>query len=495
MHRVELAHAADFDGWRRHARLLAAQSVSPEAVCWQVRSEVPSLLLARDAANDALPCAAGAPAADAALRVPRAFIELARNVVLHNDPGRFELLYRVLLRLQREPRLLSLTVDPDVARLARMQKAVAHDIHRMHAYLRFRRVADERGERFVAYYEPEHHIVEAAAPFFVNRYAGQDWAILTPQCSLLWSRARDRTTDREVREEELTIGPGVTRDAAPATDALEDLWRAYYASTFNPARLNRRALQSHMPRRFWPQLPEAQLIEPLVAAASARTARMVAAPTPPPRRSRTAPPAPRAPSRGAAGEPTKAAIDACRRCPLWKGATQGVPGEGPPRARLMLVGEQPGDQEDLAGRPFVGPAGRLLDRALEEAGIDRTQVYVTNAVKHFKYELRGKRRLHKKPSDMEVEACHVWLQEELEAVGPALVVALGATALRALTGRAMPVQANRGTLLPLDENRQLLVTVHPSFLLRVPPENREREYAAFVADLRIAAQWLRGHGA
>lgn len=503
MHRVELAHAADFDGWRRHARALAAQSVPSGAVHWQVRGEASSLLLAEDAANDAQNPGTVARGngvmstteARPALRVPRTFIDLARNVVLHSDPGRFELLYRVLLRLQSEPQLLSLAIDADTSRLTRMNKAVAHDIHRMHAYVRFRRVAEHGGDRFVAYYEPEHHIVEAAAPFFVNRYAGQDWAILTPEASLLWSRARDHTVDRSDEEAALTVGPGVARDAAPQGDELEALWRTYYASTFNPARLNRRALQAHMPRRFWPLLPETQLIEPLAAAAVARTAHMVAAPTPAPRRSRTTPTRRTPAASKADGEaPDKPTLDACRRCPLWQGATQGVPGEGPPRARLMMVGEQPGDQEDIAGRPFVGPAGKLLDHALEDAGIDRTQVYVTNAVKHFKYELRGKRRLHKKPSDSEVDACNAWLQAELAAVSAPLVVALGATALRALTGRSMPVQANRGRTLPLDDGRQMLATVHPSFLLRVPPEDRDREYAAFVADLRIAAQWLRSHG-
>ena len=160
----------------------------------------------------------------------------------------------------------------------------------------------------------------------------------------------------------------------------------------------------------------------------------------------------------------------------------------------MLVGEQPGDQEDLAGRPFVGPAGQLFDRALAEAGIDRSRVFVTNAVKHFKYEPRGKRRIHKKPSDAEIEACNVWLQQEIEAVGAQLIVALGATAIRALAGRTLPVQANRGQVLALDDGRPMLVTVHPSFLLRVPPENRDAEYAKFVADLRVAARWLRDRG-
>ncbi|HVL75067.1 MAG TPA: UdgX family uracil-DNA binding protein [Noviherbaspirillum sp.] len=190
----------------------------------------------------------------------------------------------------------------------------------------------------------------------------------------------------------------------------------------------------------------------------------------------------------------RAAARGCQACPLWAGATQTVFGEGAEHGRVMLVGEQPGDQEDLSGHPFVGPAGRLLDRALAEAGIERDEVYVTNAVKHFKYELRGKRRLHKKPGDVEIAACVQWLERELDLVAPALVVALGATAARALLGRATPIEANRGRLMSFGEDRQLLITTHPSALLRMPGELKAAAYARFVADLRIAAPFASGSG-
>ena len=178
----------------------------------------------------------------------------------------------------------------------------------------------------------------------------------------------------------------------------------------------------------------------------------------------------------------------CKACPLWKNATQTVFGAGPQRARILLVGEQPGDQEDLAGEPFVGPAGKILDRALSEAGINRSTVYVTNAVKHFKFERRGKRRLHKKPADAEIDACLRWLTRELELVHPKLVIALGATATRALLGRATPIGVNRGKPMELPPYGKLLITVHPSFLLRAPDEYRDQEYRRFVADLKIAAR-------
>ena len=185
----------------------------------------------------------------------------------------------------------------------------------------------------------------------------------------------------------------------------------------------------------------------------------------------------------------------CRDCPLWKNATQTVFGAGPASARVVLVGEQPGDQEDLAGKPFVGPAGRLLDRALLDAAIDRKATYVTNAVKHFKFEPRGKRRIHKKPSELEIGACHQWLERELALVRPALVVALGATAARAVFGRTTAIGKNRGRILAGDQAKHpvdadLLVTVHPSFLLRVPDEDRDEAYASFVADLKLIAPYV-----
>ena len=185
----------------------------------------------------------------------------------------------------------------------------------------------------------------------------------------------------------------------------------------------------------------------------------------------------------------KAAAKACTACHLYKHATQTVFGEGPKGAKLMLVGEQPGDQEDVAGKPFVGPAGKILDRALEEAGIDRDQVYVTNTVKHFKWEPRGKRRIHKKPNSREIAACRPWLEAELRVVRPGLLVCMGATAAQAIFGPAFRVTRDRGKVLKSELAPKVVATVHPSSLLRQPDEeSREREYKLFVADLRVAVK-------
>lgn len=184
---------------------------------------------------------------------------------------------------------------------------------------------------------------------------------------------------------------------------------------------------------------------------------------------------------------------ACTRCPLYRNATQAVPGEGPARAQIMMVGEQPGDQEDRQGKPFVGPAGRMLDEAIHESGLDRTTIFVTNAVKHFKFEPRGKRRLHKRPNAYEIDRCRIWFEQERALVKPALVIALGATAARSLTGKVVTISKMRGDVFDLAEGGRGLVTIHPSWLLRMDDQKqKEMEYRRFVSDLRVARQAVLG---
>jgi DNA polymerase len=181
----------------------------------------------------------------------------------------------------------------------------------------------------------------------------------------------------------------------------------------------------------------------------------------------------------------------CTRCPLYRNATQAVPGEGLKRARLMLVGEQPGDQEDKQGKPFVGPAGRILAQALDDAGIARSEAFVTNAVKHFKWEPRGKRRLHKRPNAYEIERCHWWLDIERMLVKPEILVALGTTALRSVSGKSLTIGAVRGRLMPLSDGGQMLATIHPSYILRIKDdEDKRAQYGQFVADLKVCAKGL-----
>ncbi len=462
---IALERRHDLKSFRDAARGLIAASIPPQKIIW------------RDSSEEGLFTTPYLPDGEA-LSVPAAFVALAEDVICHNDPERLALLYELLWRLTHgERRLLHVAADPLVHRLQRMQKAVARDIHKMHAFVRFRRVEVEGLERFVAWFEPEHFVLERAAPFFIGRFSAMLWSILTPQGSLHWDGAA------------IVAGPAVGRHEGPREDALEDWWRTYYRATFNPARANPSLMQAEMPKRYWRNLPEAPLIPALVAEAAARTASMIkAGPTLPHKPIRPIAAVPPDPGEAPPLAELEREAAGCRRCPLFASATHTVFGAGPSDARIMLVGEQPGDQEDLQGKPFVGPAGRLLDRALVEAGIDRSEVYVTNAVKHFKFEPRGKRRIHKKPDRPEIEACRWWLDREVAVVRPELIVALGATAGQALYGRAVRVMSERGAVSEDPRGFRLMLTVHPSFLLRLPnAEAKEREFSAFVADLKKVA--------
>jgi uracil-DNA glycosylase len=450
---ISLVSEDDFDGWREAARALAADGVPADQVEWQIGAGQRSLFGEADAPKTAPQFA-----------VPRAFVELARTAICHSDPERFALLYALLLRIRAHPKALEDAADPLVRRIEAMAKDVRRDVHKMHAFVRFREVATDEGERFVAWFEPDHHIVRAASPFFARRFANMAWSILTPELSAHHDSG------------ELTFGPGARRADAPGGDPVEEIWKTYYSSIFNPARVKIGAMTKEMPRKYWKNMPETALVGQLVAGAQAREAEMVEA------------------SRQGIGGNLRTAWEAvrdeakgCTRCHLYKCATQTVFGEGPLDGPIMFVGEQPGDQEDLAGRPFVGPAGQLFDRALGEAGVDRKAAYVTNAVKHFKFERRGKRRIHSKPDAGEIEACRWWLDQERLLLRPPIIVALGATAGRALFGRTITIGRMRGGPHRLADGGEAWVTVHPSFLLRVQ-DNREAEYARFVEDLRAIGE-------
>jgi DNA polymerase len=474
MHLITLDSETDFEGWRKAARAFVLNGVAPADITWTVRGSEPELFEAETSPLPDVPVGA--------FSVPAKFVELAHSAILHRDPERFAILYRLLWRLMSNHDLLSIAIDPDVALVSQMARAVHRDEHKMHAFVRFREVGRDPKSHFVAWFEPEHHIVELAAPFFAKRFADMPWSILTPDLSAHWDGHA------------VSFTPGVAKAEAPTEDRLEETWRRYYASIFNPARLKVKAMEKEMPKRYWRNLPEASLIKPLIADAVRTSDAMIDAdPTEPhkPQKRQDAP----MPRKTAAAESLAAlSEDAahCRACPLWKDATQTVFGEGPKHARIMLVGEQPGDKEDLAGKPFVGPAGQMLDRALEEAGIDRTKVFVTNAVKHFKFVSRGKIRLHQKPSTPEIRACRPWYEREVAAIRPDLVVAMGATAAQSVFGKVTPINKNRGRLIDLPEGGRALVTVHPSYLLRLPDEDaKAKEYERFVDDLKIAAHFLK----
>ncbi len=460
--------ADSFDQWRTIARRLLAGEISPTEVQWSERAAQLSLFAATESSR--LPETDAAP-----FSVPKAFVEIAKNVACHRDSVRWTLLYRALWRLLHgERHVLSITTDDDVYQLIQMQKAVTRDVHKMKAFVRFRKVTTSDGlESYVAWHRPDHRIVRLAAPFFARRFAGMNWTILTPDESVAW----DQST--------LNFGPGVPVREAPDSDTLEELWKTYYASIFNPARVKVAMMKREMPVRHWATLPEAQLIDELLRDAPNRVAEMID------KHEGFAQTASNfMPDEFDLGS-LRVAAAGCRACDLCKHATQTVFGEGPANATVVLVGEQPGDREDIEGHPFVGPAGKLLDESLTLAGIDRKDVYITNVVKHFKFTEEpttfGKRRLHQKPDAREIFACRPWLERELAAIKPEVIVCLGATPAQALFGRDFRVTKSRGIVLPSEWCQRTLATWHPSAILRMPDlARRTQMQQQLIADLDSA---------
>ncbi|MET0656446.1 MAG: UdgX family uracil-DNA binding protein [Pseudoxanthomonas sp.] len=466
MYTVDIDPAWDADAWRHAARLAWCAGVPPEAINWNGQGQG-----GFDFGGDM----SQLPALRKSPRVSTEFLSLASAVLCHRDPHRHGLLYRLLWRIgEGESALLERATDADVHRAREFEKSVRRDNHKMKAFVRFREVPGQ-ADAFVSWFEPQHWIVDRVAPFFARRFAGMRWAILTPYRSAHWDG------------DALSFGPGGTRADAPADDAKEELWRTYYANIFNPARLNPRMMRQEMPQKYWKLLPEAQLLPDLIRDAGQRVRDMAERMPEPPRRKIPLPPPTSPDPIDHSLAALKAAAGQCRRCPLWQPATQTVFGEGPEQARVMIVGEQPGDEEDLTGRPFVGPAGKLFTRAMEELGLDRSAFYLTNAVKHFRFEQRGKFRLHRNPELSHVQACRTWLERELATVRPDLVVCLGATAAGAVFGKGFRLMEERGVLRTLAGGTRAFATVHPSWVLRQKPDQREEAFENFKMDLALLA--------
>jgi probable DNA metabolism protein len=448
-----------FERWRARVRPMLASGIKAEAMRWPDGEAI-------------APQGAVAASKVRQVRLPAPLMRLLDSISCFRTPGRFELMYRLAWRtLYENPRLLEDAADSDVRSATSMDSAVRRDCHKMHAFVRFREFLDENGERaYFSWFEPEHLILSKGAEFFVKRFPNMNWTIATPDGAIVWNGTQ------------LTLVEAIGIAQQPPRDAHEDLWRTYYRNICNVARINPPAMQREMPQKYWRNLPEAQDIGVLIRDGLATFEQQQAQSDE--RKVVMSKAIDKAlellPDAGEGPE-------ACRRCELWKHATQAVVGEGPDKARVMLVGEQPGDEEDLRGHPFVGPAGRLLDTIIVAAGIEREDVFITNAVKHFKWEPRGKRRLHKKPDLREINACNVWLEREIQQVKPALIVALGATALRALLGRTVSIDAARRQELTYRDGTRVIATYHPSAILRSEGERATELHDALLQDLKLAA--------
>jgi len=452
-----------FENWRTSARALLASETHPDEVYWNDGATPQDGLFVAGLSSTSSPPSP---------KVPRGLLTLAKEVACNKDAGRWSLLYRLLWRVTHENHdLLKISVDDDIRRAERLANEVRREIHRMHAFVRFRKVTVDDQDHYVAWFRPDHHILREAVPFFVDRFRSMRWSILTPEESAHWNGTS------------LTFTEGVPRNRAPQEDELESLWRTYYGATFNPARVNLKIMRQHAPQRYWPQMPEMDTLARELTAAPERVERMIK--LQPKGASAYLPE-----SRNLAAMAEAAKL--CRGCDLYRHAMQAVFGEGPTDARVMLIGEQPGDQEDIAGKPFVGPAGEVLNRAIAEAGLDRNQIYVTNVVKHFAFEERGKRRIHRTPRLSEVTACRAWVEAELDAVQPDVVVCLGATAAKALLGAQFRITTQRGQFLPTRWSQQTIATFHPSAVLRAEsPEHKDEVYVALVNDLKRVVEALQ----
>jgi DNA polymerase len=472
-----------FAEWREAARELLVHDVPPELVTWSTPYAGGDLFSGAPPAAEPPhnPSDIPPPAFDAPHHpppsIPRSLMDMLQSAACCRVPDRWAFLYRVIWRWQQGEHDVQSPADEDGARLNAMVKAVRREEHDMHAYIRFReRPLDAGPPRFVAWYEPQHDVLPQVAEHFVSRMGKVSWMIATPEASVLWDGQTLHNT-----------GP-LVKNSDDLEDTGEALWLTYYRSVFNPARLNQAVMQQHIPSHRWKNLPEGKIVTHMISEAAMGARKVGQFQAVGQRKGTTIPIAPEdaQPERQ---QPSK--LDECRRCELWQFATQAVGGEGPKKAKIMFVGEQPGDQEDLAGQPFVGPAGKLLDRVCEAAGVDREAIYVTNAVKHFKWEPRGKRRIHKTPAQKEIEACHYWLEKELAHVKPTVIVALGATALKSVMRTANVTLKNSLGKPVFHEGHWIVTTYHPSYVLRVPGEDARHEaFQVMVESLRLAQDLL-----
>ena len=524
----------DFEGWRTAARPLLASAVAPNEVVWSDWRE-PSLTddagsndavgrsadparrvsvaggdLAQAAAeNDSFAADSGSPTTTAARTVgqrraagvasdptgrepgagppipamgatrppsiPRRLMSLLEDLACYRDPNRWELMYRLTWRVLNQNRdLLDNDADPDVQLARTWAKAVHRDVHKMHAFVRFHETDSGDGDkRYVAWFEPAHEILRTTVPFFEKRFPNMRWMIATPDGAAHWNGAQVEFIDSP-------------KSSVPREDTTHSLWRTYYRNICNVARVNPSVMQREMPKRYWQLLPEASEIKSLVSEGGVKTHRALTTPATP---DDLRIPQAIARSLDRIAPPADSPLT-CRLCDLWRHATQAVVGEGPTDAGIMLVGEQPGDEEDLKGRPFVGPAGQVLDSILLKAGLNRAELFVTNSVKHFKWEPRGKRRLHKRPDQQEVRACGTWLDREISNISPRVIVALGATAIRAVIGSAEKIEDARQQVVKHPRGALVVCTYHPSAILRSEGERKEGLLRALEEDLQRAKRLL-----
>lgn len=437
----------DFESWREKARVFLQAGVHFHDLEWKDAEQRQFLLLNTEpsmgftkAGKAEQPKKQGP-----SFVIDKNFLHKAELASYARVPDRWDLLYRMFYRLKFEnPHLHKIAIDEDVRKIESLAKEVRTDIHKAHAFVRFRRTEVDGLEAYIAWHRPEHLIMKATAPFFVRRFGDKNWSILTPDICAHW------------REGRLSYAEGVPQAPQKENDFWEEAWVDYYSAIFNPGRINLKAMQASMPQKYWQSMPETKVIQELIRDNPARLNQMAAA------HFHQA----KVPLDLSMSE-LKELAKSCTACPIHQQATQTVFGAGSLQAEIMIVGEQPGSEEDLGGDPFCGPSGEVLDLALLKAELPRQSLYITNAVKHFKFHSNDKVRLHKKAAGSEMHACRPWLEREIQIVKPKLLVLLGVTAATSVLGRLAKISEERGVIQE-DSSRGFatLISWHPAAILR-----------------------------
>jgi DNA polymerase len=423
----------NWNEWREKARKQLMDGVSPAEAIWNDTPQFLFSVLERKPLDKPV--------------IPKEFLEMGPLIAAARDSDRWNLLYRLVYRLNHETgHLLNIVTDSDVKKAMDLVKSVRKDIHKMHAFVRFKKIEIEGQESYIAWHKTEHLIMELGTPFFARRFGDKPWSIFSPDASAHWNL------------QELTFAEGMPEHEFTHQDEFDEVWKTYYKSIFNPARLNIKMMKQEMSPKYWSSMPETALIHELIREAPERLQKMAQAP-----KVRAEVP------KNLALDQIKDLAKKCTVCPWSHHATQTVFGEGNPNAKLMIIGEQPANDEDLADKTFVGPAGKILQSMLNELGIDRKDIYITNAVKHFKWEpsADGKTRIHKKPSGTDMHACKPWLEAEIAAVKPQVIIALGATAATSIMGRLIKIGEARDQIITSNSLApNILISWHPSAILR-----------------------------
>lgn len=447
-----------FSDWRNKARHLLGNEIEPSTIIWS-DTETEQFSLFDESTDFKMD-----EEQIQQFLIPKQFLSLAKIISHYRDINKWHKLYQLLWRLTHgERNLLAITSDPLIHELMLMQKAIRREAHKMKAFVRFCKFEEEDGtEQYLAWYKPEHLVLRIVAPFFQRRFAVMRWTVITPDETVHWDGEKLHYSEGKL----VTTNP---------TDELEHLWQTYYRAIFNPARIKIKAMKKEMPTRYWHNLPETQMIPSLLAEAPQRLAEMMSH-----QEGFKNSAADFLPNERHSLSELKMAAKTCQGCPLHHEATQTVFGSGNPQAKLVLVGEQPGDLEDRQGKPFVGPAGKILTNVLHTLGIELEEIYITNAVKHFKFFKKLDQRMHRSPDIREINACKPWVLAELELIKPQVVLCLGLSAAKSLINPAFRIKQERGEFRA-NENYLIGATFHPSAVLRAANDAVQEQ---IIEDLR-----------